>query len=323
MSGITAFRQSPNLSIIVPCYNEEEVLLTTTQALKTILNTMIESGDISPDSHICFVNDGSKDKTWDIILAEINKPTSMCRGINLSRNFGHQAAVLAGLFTDKADVYITIDADLQDDETKILDMISLFNNGYDIVYGCRNNRSTDTWFKRTSAQFFYKVREKLGCHTIPNHADYRLMSARTIEALKEFGEANIYLRGVVPLLGFPSTCIFYSRKSRQLGESKYPLKKMIQLAWNGVANFSSIPLQLCLWIGGIGILTSLFFILYSIIQWNIGKTLPGWTSTVLIISSLMSMQFLFTGIVGLYIGNIFQETKGRPRYIVQDDMTKH
>lgn len=282
---------------------------------------MIDAEEVAPESHICFVNDGSDDRTWPIIL-ELMEQSPLYRGVNLSRNFGHQAAVLAGLFTDAADAYITIDADLQDDETKIRDMVALFREGKDIVYGCREDRSSDTWFKRTTAQTFYSLREKMGCHTVPNHADYRLMSARAVNELRRFGEVKLYLRGVVPMLGFPSAKVFYTRTPREQGESKYPLRKMIKLAWDGVANFSEVPLHLCLWLGGGILLISLALIAYSLVRWYMGDTLPGWTSTVLIISMFGSLQFLFMGILGLYVGKIFRETKGRPLFIVQDDRTQ-
>lgn len=310
----------PILSIVVPCYYEEDALPSTSARLGKLLQDMIGAGEVAPESHICFVNDGSQDRTWPIIL-ELMVQSPLYRGVNLSRNFGHQAAVLAGLFTDVADVYITIDADLQDDETKIRDMVALFREGKDIVYGCREDRSSDTWFKRTTAQMFYRLREKMGCHTVPNHADYRLMSARAVNELRRFGEVNLYLRGVVPMLGFPSAKVFYTRTAREQGESKYPLRKMIKLAWDGVANFSEVPLHLCLWMGGGILVISLALIAYSLVRWYMGDTLPGWTSTVLIISMFGSLQFLFMGILGLYVGKIFRETKSRPLFIVQDDRT--
>lgn len=195
-------------------------------------------------------------------------------------------------------------------------MVAPYRKGKDIVYGCRNDRTSDTWFKRTTAEAFYGLRKKLGCYTIPNHADYRLMSLRAVNELRKFGEANIYLRGIVPLLGFPSAQVFYTRTPREKGESKYPLAKMIKLACDGVVNFSDVPLHMCFWAGGTGVLFSVGLIIYSRVRWYMGNTLPGWTSTVLIISCFMSMQFLFTGIIGLYIGKIFRETKSRPRYIV-------
>lgn len=309
------------ISIVVPCYYEEEALPLTATVLGKLVQAMIDAEEVHPDSHICFVNDGSQDKTWDIIK-ELIEQSPLYRGINLSRNFGHQAAVLAGLLTDKADAYITIDADLQDDETKIRDMVALYREGKDIVYGCREDRSSDTWFKRTTAQAFYALREKMGCHTVPNHADYRLMSARAVNELRRFGEVNLYLRGIVPMLGFPSAKVYYSRKPREQGESKYPLRKMIKLAWDGVANFSEVPLQLCLWFGGFVFVLSVLLIVYSLVRWYMGEALPGWTSTILVISTFGSLQFFFIGILGLYIGKIFRETKCRPHFIVQDDMTK-
>lgn len=307
----------PLISIIVPCYNEEEALPTTAYILGQIIQNMITAQEIATESHICFVNDGSRDDTWRVI-EKLVKEASIYRGINLSRNFGHQAAVLAGLFTDKADAYITIDADLQDDETKIRDMVALFKTGNDIVYGCRKDRSSDTLFKRTTAQLFYIIRKKMGCHTIPDHADYRLMSLRAVNELKRFGEVNLYLRGVVPLLGFPSAKVFYTRTPRKQGESKYPLRKMIRLAWDGVVNFSEVPLHICLWLGTLIFAISIALIAYSLIRWYMGDTLPGWTSTILVISTFGSLQFLFMGILGLYISKIFRETKQRPRFIVQD-----
>lgn len=311
---------SPVLSIVVPCYYEEEALPTTSEVLGGILKSMIDAGEVAPESHICFVNDGSQDKTWEIIT-RLREKSCLYRGVNLSRNFGHQAAVLAGLFTDKADVYITIDADLQDDASKIRDMVQLYLVGNDIVYGCRDDRRSDTWFKRTSAQVFYSLRNKMGCHTVPNHADYRLMSARAVNELRRFDEVNLYLRGVVPMLGFPSAKVYYTRTRREQGESKYPLSKMIKLAWNGIVNFSEIPLHICLWTGVGGLLASVALVVYCILRWSMGQTIPGWTSIVLILCWSASMQFLFMGIVGLYIGKIFMETKNRPRFIVQDDMT--
>lgn len=311
---------SPVLSIVVPCYYEEEALPTTSEVLGGILKSMIDAGEVAPESHICFVNDGSQDKTWEIIT-RLREKSCLYRGVNLSRNFGHQAAVLAGLFTDKADVYITIDADLQDDASKIRDMVQLYLAGNDIVYGCRDDRRSDTWFKRTSAQVFYGLRNKMGCHTVPNHADYRLMSARAVNELRRFDEVNLYLRGVVPMLGFPSAKVYYTRTRREQGESKYPLSKMIKLAWNGIVNFSEMPLHICLWAGVGGVLISIALVVYCIMRWSMGETIPGWTSIVLILCWSTSMQFIFMGIVGLYIGKIFMETKNRPRFIVQDDMT--
>ena len=310
----------PVISIVVPCYYEEDAIPYTAEVLGSLLQSMVNSQEISADSHICFVNDGSQDGTWPAILELIAK-SPLYRGVNLSRNFGHQAAVIAGLFTAKADAYVSIDADLQDDETKIRDMVRLFCEGKDIVYGCREDRSSDTWFKRTTAVLFYRLRALLGCHTIPNHADFRLMSRRAVNELRRFGEVNLYLRGIVPMLGFPSATVFYVRKSRLQGETKYPLVKMLKFAWEGVVNFSEFPLLLCLWLGVLVFCSSLILMVYCFVLWKMGETLPGWTSTILIISTFSGMQFLFMGVIGLYIGKIFRETKNRPLYIVQDDMT--
>lgn len=312
---------APLLSIVVPCYYEEEALPVTASVLGDLLQSMIQAGEIQEGSHCCFVNDGSQDGTWEIITSLVEK-SNLYRGVNLSRNFGHQGALLAGLFTDSADAYISIDADLQDDEQKIREMVQLYRAGKDIVYGCREDRKSDTWFKRSTAQLFYKIRSSLGCQTIPNHADYRLMSARAVKELKRYGEVNLYLRGIVPMLGFPAARVYYSRKQRELGESKYPLIKMLRLAWNGVVNFSEVPLQVCIWFGLMGFLFSLALIAWCIYRWYIGAVLPGWTSTVLVVSAFGSMQFLFTGVIGLYIGKIFHETKNRPHFIVQDDLTR-
>lgn len=244
------------------------------------------------------------------------------RGVNLSRNFGHQGALLAGLFTAEADAYISIDADLQDDEEKIRDMVRLYREGKDIVYGCRDNRETDTWFKRTTADLFYRLREWAGCYTIPNHADYRLMSRRAVEALKQFGEVNLFIRGIIPLLGFPSAKVHYARKVRQQGESKYPLRKMLALAWNGLVNFSEAPLMLCVIVGMAGIVLSLVLASWAVWRWYVGATIPGWTSLLMVISVFSSMQFLFLGIIGLYVGKVMREAKHRPVFIVQDDCTR-
>ena len=312
-------RSSPIISVIVPCYYEEETLPTTAAILNDLLQQMIDADEIHADSHCCFVNDGSNDNTWNIIV-NLSTSSKRFRGINLSRNFGHQNAVLAGLFTDSADVYVSIDADLQDDEQKIRDMVKLYREGKDIVYGCRNDRRSDSWFKRNTAKAFYHLRSVLGCQTIPNHADFRLMSARAVKELKAFGEVNLYLRGIVPMLGFPSAIVSYKRKPRLKGESKYPFFKMMRLAWNGVANFTELPLHVCLWCGVAGFFASVILIIWCIYRWSIGATLPGWTSTVLVVSAFGSMQFLFMGIMGLYLGKVLKKKKKRPRFIVQDSL---
>lgn len=314
-------RDIPQLCIVVPCYNEEETISTSAEVLGKVLNQMIEKGEVESSSYICFVNDGSCDKTW-VWIEGFMKQSSMYRGINLSRNFGHQGALLAGLFTAEADAYISIDADLQDDVRKMPEMVRLYHDGKDVVYGCRDNRDTDTWFKRTTANMFYKLREWAGCYTIPNHADYRLMSRRAVEALKQFGEVNLFLRGIIPLLGFPSAKVFYARRSRSYGESKYPLRKMAALAWNGIVNFSEAPLMLCLLVGMLSMVMCLILALWTAWRWYIGATIPGWASIVMVITVFSSLQFLFLGVIGLYIGKVMREAKHRPVYIVQDDCTR-
>lgn len=311
----------PSLCIVVPCYNEEEALAATARTLYSLLGEMVQAGEVTPESYICFVNDGSGDKTWQEIEGLMGQSRAF-RGVNLSRNFGHQGALLAGLFTAEADAYISIDADLQDDEEKIRDMVRLYREGKDIVYGCRDNRETDTWFKRTTAELFYRLREWAGCYTIPNHADYRLMSRRAVGALKQFGEVNLFIRGIIPLLGFPSAKVYYARKAREQGKSKYPLRKMLALAWNGLVNFSEAPLMLCVIVGMAGIVLSLVLASWAVWRWYVGATIPGWTSLLMVISVFSSMQFLFLGIIGLYVGKVMREAKHRPVFIVQDDCTR-
>lgn len=282
---------------------------------------MIAAGELLSTSYICFVNDGSTDGTWKDICRFMEQ-SSLIRGINLSRNFGHQGALLAGLLTAQADVYVSIDADLQDDERKIREMVQLYMDGNDIVYGCRSDRETDTWFKRTTAEVFYKLRAWAGCYTIPNHADFRLMSRRAVDALRQYGEVNLYLRGIIPMLGFPSAKVYYTRRARTQGESKYPLSKMAYLAWEGVANFSDAPLMACLCMGIVCFLVTIGLMAWALVQWYEGAALPGWTSLVLVVCFLSSFQFLFIGILGLYIGKVLRETKHRPSFIVQDELTR-
>ena len=311
----------PQLCIVVPCYNEEEALAATAQQLANLLSEMVAAGEVLRTSCICFVNDGSTDETWKGILWLMER-SPVFRGINLSRNFGHQGALLAGLFTVQADAYVSIDADLQDDEQKIREMVRLYREGNDIVYGCRNDRHTDSWGKRTTAELFYKVRAWLGCRTIRDHADFRLMSRRAVDALRQYGEVNLYLRGIIPMLGFPSAKVYYARRARAQGDSKYPLSKMAKLAWDGVVNFSDVPLMACLGVGMLCFLVSIGLMVWALVQWYAGATLPGWTSLVLVVCFFSSFQFLFIGIIGLYIGKVLRETKRRPSFIVQDDLTR-
>lgn len=312
--------QLPVLAIIVPCYNEEEVLRKSANSLLAVLNDRINHRFIAENSFICFVNDGSHDTTWNIISSLIQQ-NKCYRGICLSRNFGHQAALLAGLFTAEADIYVSIDADLQDDEQAITEMVNAYRNGADIVYGCRSDRTTDSFFKRKTAELFYRLRNAIGCHTIPNHADYRLMSRRAVQTLKQYSEANLYLRGIIPMLGFPSAKVFYARKAREAGESKYPLHKMLKLAWNGVVNFTEAPLRIIIILGLVGFFLSILLIAYVLYALASGSAAPNDILTISVISLFGSIQLLGIGCIGLYIGKILNETKRRPHYIIQEDLS--
>ena len=304
------------LKIVVPCYNEEAVIPEASKQFCYLLNKLITAGKISEESGVVFVDDGSHDKTWQLI-EELSKTENLICGIKLSKNRGHQNAVLAGMMSVSGDVVITIDADLQDDITVIEKMIDEHTAGSDIVYGVRNDRSTDTIFKRNSAILFYKTLSLFGVDLIFNHADFRLMSRRAIEALREYKEVNLYLRGIVPLIGFKATTIEYSRKQRFAGESKYPLMKMLKLAGDGVTSFSVVPLQIITMLG-----FTVFLGSFLIMAWVFGVTfftgdaVPGWASTVLPIYFLGGIQILCLGVIGSYLGKIYIEVKSRPRYFV-------
>ncbi len=306
-----------DVSIVVPCYNEEAVLLETTRQLADVLQQLSIEGKITPDSRVYYVDDGSRDRTWELIesLAEANK---FVHGIKLSRNRGHQNALLAGLLTAEGEVIISVDADLQDDLSAIRKMIEFYATGYDIVYGVRDSRKTDTFFKSFTAKAYYRLLSAMGVEIIYNHADYRLMSRQVIEALKEFDEVNLFLRGIIPQLGFSYALVYYDRAERYAGESNYPLIKMLSLAWQGITSFSNLPLRL---ITGLGLLVSLMSFLVTV--WAIAvrlftqDTIPGWASTVLPIYFLGGIQLLCLGIMGEYIAKIYTETKRRPRYIIE------
>jgi glycosyltransferase involved in cell wall biosynthesis len=304
------------LKIVVPCYNEEAVLPEASRQFSVLLNKLIVSGKVSNESAVVFVDDGSADKTWQLI-EQITRTNPHISGIKLSKNRGHQNAVLAGMMSVTGDAIITIDADLQDDISVIEKMVDEHASGADIVYGVRNDRSTDTIFKRNSAILFYKTLSLFGVDLIFNHADFRLMSRRAIEALREYREVNLYLRGIVPLIGFKATTLEYSRKERFAGESKYPLMKMLKLASDGVTSFSVVPLQIITMLGFIVFLGS-----FLLMAWVFGVTLftgdaiPGWASTVLPIYFLGGIQILCLGVIGSYLGKIYIEVKSRPRYFV-------
>ena len=305
------------LSIVVPCYNEEAVLPETIQRLTELLRYLMDKGKITSDSCVYYVDDGSRDRTWDLIET-LAKTNQYVRGIKLSRNRGHQNALLAGLLTVKGEVVISVDADLQDDLSAIEEMLDYYAAGNDIVYGVRSSRKTDTFFKSFTAIAYYRLLSIMGVEIIYNHADYRLMSRRAIHALREFAEVNLFLRGIIPQLGFSYAIVYYERADRFAGESKYPLKKMLSLAWQGITSFSDVPLQV---ITGLGLLVSL--ISFSVTIWAVWirlfteEAIPGWASTVLPIYFLGGIQLLCLGIIGEYLAKIYTETKRRPRYIIE------
>lgn len=306
------------LYLVVPCYNEEEVLPETTKRLIVKFNNLIHEQRIGELSRIVYVNDGSKDKTWTII-EEIVQSNALFQGIKLSRNKGHQYALLAGLMyaKNKADIVISMDADLQDDIDAIDAMIDANDKGFDVVYGVRSARKTDTFFKKTTAELFYKLMKTLGADIVYNHADYRLMSRRALDGLSEFDEANLFLRGIVPLIGYPSTIVEYERNERFLGESKYPLKKMLNFAFDGITSFTVKPIRMISVIGFLVFSVSILIMMYFFYAYFAGKTVAGWATTVISIWALGGLQLLAIGIIGEYIAKTYIETKQRPKYIIE------
>jgi len=305
------------LYVVIPCYNEEAVLLETAKRMKEKMYALIREGRISPYSKVVFVNDGSKDRTWEIIKT-LYEHSTLFSGINLSRNRGHQNALMAGLMTVKeyADMVISMDADLQDDIDAIDKMIDKYLEGCDIVYGVRSKRETDTFFKRFTAETFYRLMNSLGVETVFNHADYRLMSKRALYALAEYKEVNLFLRGIVPMLGFKSDIVTYARSERFAGESKYPLKKMLAFAMEGITSLSVRPIRMITGLG-IGIfLISIIMLIYSLVRFFFGQTIAGWASIAVSVWAIGGLLLLSVGIVGEYIGKIYLETKERPRYII-------
>lgn len=309
------------LYLVIPCFNEQDVLFETSNRLMEKLTSMISMEFISSKSRIIFVNDGSKDKTWDII-EELYKSNKIFGGINLSRNRGHQNALLAGLMTvkDDADMVISLDADLQDDINVIDKFVQKYYEGNDIVYGVRCSRKTDTFFKRNTALVFYKLMSKLGVDIIYNHADYRLMSKRALEGLSQFKEVNLFLRGMVPLIGYKCTNVEYERHERFAGESKYPLKKMISFALDGITSLSIKPIRIITILGFSIFFISLLALFYTIVVKLLNKTVSGWTSLEASIWMIGGIQLLSLGVIGEYIGKIYNETKQRPRYIISNKL---
>ena len=309
----------PILYIVIPCFNEEEVLKETTKRLKAKLRKLIKEKTISTKSKVMYVNDGSKDKTWDIIKG-INQKENLFTGISLSRNRGHQNALLAGLLTAKeyADIVISMDSDLQDDIDAIDKMIEKYFEGNDIVYGVRSKRKKDSFFKKITAEGFYKVMALLGVECIYNHADYRLTSKRVLEELSNYKEVNLFLRGMFPLVGFKSDIVYYERNERFAGKSKYPLKKMLNFAWDGITSFSVKPLRMICILGFIILFISISIMIYSLVRKSTGNTVPGWTFLSISIWFIGGIQMISIGVIGEYIGKIYHETKQRPRYIIEE-----
>ncbi len=316
-------KSSSCLYVVIPCYNEEEVLPVTTEKLTEKINKMIKEDLINKNSKIMYVNDGSKDKTWALIK-ELNKSNKYVTGVNLSKNRGHQNALLAGLMIAKeyADIVISMDADLQDDINVMDKMIEKYNEGCDIVYGVRSARKTDTFFKRTTAELFYKFMAALGVDIVYNHADYRLMTKRALTELENFKEVNLFLRGIIPLIGFDTAKVEYERNERFAGVSKYPLKKMLSFALDGILSFSIKPIRLITLSGFIISFLSFIFLIYVIIGHFISNNVTGWTTIVSLICFFGGFQILCIGIIGEYIGKIYSETKQRPRYIIKDILLK-
>jgi glycosyltransferase involved in cell wall biosynthesis len=306
------------LAVIVPCYNEEEVLKTTSKVLRELIEDLVRKEKAEKGSFVLFVDDGSKDSTWNLIEEE-HRLHSAVYGLKLAGNVGHQNALLAGLMTakDMADVAVSIDADLQDDVQVIEKMIDEYHSGFDIVYGVRNSRKSDSFFKRTTAVGFYKMMKFLGVKTVFNHADFRLMSKRALEQLNRFKERNLFLRGIVPLIGYRTTSVYYERKERFAGESKYPLKKMLSLAFEGVTSFSVKPIVMITVIGGIIVFCSILAAVYALISYFSGHVVQGWTSLILSIWFIGGVQLLSIGMIGQYIGKIYLEVKERPRYNIE------
>lgn len=307
------------LYLIIPCYNEEKVLPITSKQFLTKIKELINLGKINEHSRILFVNDGSKDKTWDIICGLAQKDRHFA-GISQSRNRGHQNAVLAGLMEskDNCDITISIDCDGQDDLNAMNKMIDEYYDGAEIVYGVRSKRDTDTFFKRVTAESFYKLLNCMGAEVVFNHADYRLVSSRVLQEFSNFKEVNLFLRGMFPLVGFKSTSVFYERHERIAGESHYPLSKMISLALDGITSLSIKPIRLITWIGILVALFSFIGVCWSVIENLLGRTVNGWSSTVSIICFLGGIQLISIGVIGEYVGKIYLETKARPRYIISE-----
>ena len=307
------------LYIVVPCYNEEEVLPETARRLRAKMTALTEAGKIAPDSRVLFVNDGSKDRTWDIIRS-LHESDPLFSGLDLSRNRGHQNALLAGLMTakDRCDMAISMDADLQDDINAVDEMVDKYLDGCDIVYGVRSSRTTDTFFKRFTAESFYRLMNFLGANVVFNHADYRLLSCRALEGLAQFKEVNLFLRGIVPMIGYRTDTVEYARGERFAGESKYPLKKMLSFAMEGITSLSTKPIRYITLLGFLIFLVSIAMLIWSVVRWAMGDTIIGWASLICSVWAIGGLILLSLGVIGEYIGKIYLETKGRPRFLIRE-----
>lgn len=311
----------PKIAIVIPCYNEAKALPYTLESLTKLLNRMVELEDIDPDSYVLCCDDGSVDNTWGVIQ-EQHAANNQIKGILLAHNRGHQYALLAGLMTcrNHCDAAISIDADLQDDPEAIVEMVRLFKKGNEIVYGVRSSRDTDTWFKRTTARLFYSFQQRMGLQTIYDHADYRLMSNRAINFLSEYGESNLFLRGIIPQIGLQTAVVKYDRHQRIAGESKYPLSKMLSFSIDGITSFTSKPIRMIFFTGLILLLIDVAMALYVFISYFGHDVIPGWTSLMLSVWFLGSLILISLGIVGEYVGKIFTEVKGRPRFAIKESI---
>ena len=310
---------APSLYIVIPCYNEEAVLPITAPLFRDKLLSLSSQGKISPDSRVLFVNDGSKDSTWNLIC-QLAKEDEHYMGICLSRNRGHQNALLAGLMEakDKCDITISIDCDGQDDINAMDAMVDEYLSGAEIVYGVRSKRDTDTFFKRFTAESFYKLMKWMGADTVYNHADYRLVSSRALKEFANFKEVNIFLRGMFPLVGFKSTCVYYERHERIAGESHYPLKKMLALAFDGITSLSIKPIRIITGLGVVISLVAFALIVYALVSYFTGNVVSGWASSLIVTCFLGGIQLISLGVIGEYIGKIYMETKARPRFIISE-----
>ena len=310
------------LGIIIPCFNEEDGLEEINRELQALMQEMVDAGEIDKESFICYVDDGSRDNTWSVIAA-CQAKSSVVKGLKLSRNFGHQNALIAGLmqYKDDADALISMDADMQDDIMLVKAFVKKFKEGYEVVYGVREDRTTDTKLKRNTATLFYKFQHFMGIETVQNHADYRLLSKKALDALAEFKEINLFLRGIVPMLGFRSTNVYYRREERFAGETKYPFRKMLLFALDGIASFSIRPLRIITIVGFFLFLLSLVGIVWVVVEkFIMGNAVQGWASTMVSIYFIGGIQVMSLGIIGEYVGRSFQETKSRPRYIIDKEI---